>query len=576
VTSGLSIDIAVAAAAADAFSDAAARRAREALGPLVALDPGAPGALRGRRYEYVGDDDPRRPLVERSTEDLEGLRLRDVPDLDPAAVRDRITSDWIVSLIDAAILQSAPERAVMEATAGAGLVHPPPAPVARLRVPALSLRPLIAAIDADATRLARDPEQAVFRASALVATDGQGRALHPEVARRAAAELQELLALEARPRDVAEQRRHDALTRDERRRGRYARAFALAARRLVGRGAVVAPVLYRAFEAVAGLDKAPFRRGPSEHLTPELLAAMAIQFYRTLTEPDHVTTFLLLTFPIKNSSGLRTNVATEAADAGELLMLAQLRRLLGFLAELGLTRVRFACLTDGIVYSRYLGPYDRLQAVYYRENVRQFRDALGLAGRVLIVDADPLLRRLPGFDAVLGHAHATLAAAEAADEAVRRKLLSLTRSFLFHIHVGDTCDPTLLARIVDAGLRGRQLDSVRESAEQTRLWVKAAEDARWYAAHLVTMAAYGGVTQLLEDDVIRATVHPKPGQYAPAPVNARDFNDLPYHRKPFLRAGANPLNLDAYIGANLWADPGRRFVDVYVGADRSPFLGVQL
>jgi hypothetical protein len=59
-------------------------------------------------------------------------------------------------------------------------------------------------------------------------------------------------------------------------------------------------------------------------------------------------------------------------------------------------------------------------------------------------------------------------------------------------------------------------------------------------------------------------------------VNARDFNDLPYHRKPFLRSGANPLNLDTYIGANLWADPERRFVDVYVGPDRSPFLGVQV
>jgi len=75
---------------------------------------------------------------------------------------------------------------------------------------------------------------------------------------------------------------------------------------------------------------------------------------------------------------------------------------------------------------------------------------------------------------------------------------------------------------------------------------------------------------------IRATVHPKPGQFAPAPVNVRDFTDLPYHRKPLLRAGSDPLNLDTYVGANLWADPSLRFVDVYVGANRSPFLGVRL
>jgi hypothetical protein len=302
---------------------------------------------------------------------------------------------------------------------------------------------------------------------------------------------------------------------------------------------------------------------------------MGLEFYRGLADPTHRVTFLLLTFPIKNSSGLRTNVSTEAADAGELLMLAQLRRLLEFLAALGLPNVRFVCLTDGIVYSRYLGPYDRLQAIYYRENVRQFRDALGLADRILIVDADPLLRRIPMFERLLHHAHAMLDRAERDYVTVQRKLLSLTRSFLFHIHTRDA-DPGLLARIVNASLEGRVLVGLGESAEQRRIWAKAADDARWYAAHLIVMAALGGVGRLLRGSCIRATVHPKPGQYAPAPVNARDFNDLPYHRKPLLRAGASPLNLDTYIGANLWADPHRRFVDVYVGTNRVPFLAVQL
>jgi len=73
---------------------------------------------------------------------------------------------------------------------------------------------------------------------------------------------------------------------------------------------------------------------------------------------------------------------------------------------------------------------------------------------------------------------------------------------------------------------------------------------------------------------LRATVHPKPGQFAPAPVNVRDFTDLPYHRKPLLKAGASPLNLDTYLGVNLWSHPGLRFVDVRVGGNRDPFLGV--
>lgn len=557
---------------------AEARRALDSLRPLLPADEEtATHAFRGRRYEYRGPQDPLRPEIERTTDDLEGLPVNDTCDVDPQRVLANITTAWIAELVEAAILQSAPERALAEPTvAGMPLVHPPPAPIAHLRIPALALGTLIDAVDADARRLAFDSDQRLFRASALLATDLGGRPLNREAARRIAEDTGELVRFEATSRpDVAAQRRRDALVRDFGRRRRYASAFALAARRLsVGRRLELS-VLYRAFDAVAGLDKAPFRRGPSEHLTPELLAQMGVEFYRSLTDPAYLVTFLLLTFPIKNSSGLRTNVSTEAADAGELLMLGQLRRLLEFLAALGLPNVRFVCLTDGIVYSRYLGPYDRLQAMYYRENVRQFRDALGLTDRVLIVDADPLLRRIPTFERLLCHAHSTLHHAEREYVTVQRKLLSLTRSFLFHIHTRDA-DPGLLAKIVNASLQGHVLDEPNESAEQRRIWSKAAEDARWYAAHLIVMAALGGVSNLLQGSVIRATVHPKAGQYAPAPVNARDFNDLPYHRKPLLRAGTSPLNLDTYIGANLWADPHRRFVDVYVGTNRVPFLGVQV
>jgi hypothetical protein len=554
------------------------RRALDSLAPLLALDGHTTSnPFRGRRYEYDGPRDLRRDHVERTTSDLEGLQIDDGGDIDAERAFSRITAAWIAELVEAAILQSAPERALTEPTGtGMLLVHPPPAPVTRLRVSALALGPLVDAVDADARRFAFDPDQQFFRASALLATGLDGRSLHREAARQIAGDVGELIRLEAQSsHSAATQRRHEALAREFARRCRYAAAFALAAGRLTIDGRIDFSKLYRAFDAVAGLDKAPFRRGPSEHLTPELLAHMGLEFYRGLADPTYQVTFLLLTFPIKNSSGLRTNVSTEAADAGELLMLAQLRRLLEFLAALGLPNVRFVCLTDGIVYSRYLGPYDRLQAIYYRENVRHFRDALGLANRVVIVDADPLLRRIPMFERLLHHAHTILERAERQYATVQRKLLSLTRSFLFHIHTRDA-DPVLLAKIVNASLQGRALTDVEESAEQQRIWSKATDDARWYAAHLIVMAALGGVGRLLRGSVIRATVHPKPGQYAPAPVNARDFNDLPYHRKPLLRAGTNPLNLDTYIGANLWADRQRRYVDVYVGTNRAPFLGVQL
>jgi hypothetical protein len=556
-------------------------RAWTTLGPLLAPADG-PAAMAGRPYEYLGPRDPLAEEVDRTSRDLEGLRLRDGLAVDVEQALSKVTMGWIERQVEAAILQSTPERQMAEITAAsrggaAAQIITPPAPVAHLRIPAVTLAPLVSAVDADAHRFAVDPAQQEFRARALLRVDARGRAGNATLASKLANEVGEALGLEREGGEGEKQRRRrDELGRDHARRHRYARAFALAARRLgEERWRVDARDLFRAFEAVAGLDKAPFRRGPSEHLTPDLLATMAVEFYRALRDPAYPVSFLLLTFPIKNSSGLRTNTATEAADWGEVLMLAQLRRMLEFLARLGLPNVRFVCLTDGIVYSRYLGPYDRIQAVFYRENVRRFRDALGLAGRVLIVDAENLLLRIPGFDGALHRAHGALERAECLSPAVQRKLTSLIRSFLFHVHTQGE-DVELLARIVNASLEGRELESPGERAEQRRIWAKAAADARWYAAHLLVMSALDVVRNLVDVPYIRATVHPKPGQFAPAPVNVRDFTDLPYHRKPVLKAGANPLSLEAYAGVNLWADPALRFVDVYVGQNRSPFLAIRV
>lgn len=557
---------------------AEATQALAALAPLMAW-PDAPDAFRGRWYEYVGEGDPLADEADRATGDLEGLALRPGLGFDTETALAKVTTDWIEAQVESAILQSAPERAMSELAAAGrtdDLIFAPPAPVGVLRVPGLTLRPLVAAVDTDARRLARDPLQEEHRARALVLADERGRTSNQPIARVLAEEIGERVRLEQSGElDDKRQKRLDELVRDHRRRQRYAAAFALAVRRLSATRLVHAALLSRAFEAAAGLDKIPFRRGPSEYMTAELLATMAVEFYRTLEDPGHVVTFLMLTFPVKNSSGLRTNVPTEAADFGEILMLAQIRRLLQFLRELGFPNVRFACLTDGIVYTRYLGPYSRTLPVFYRENVRQFRNALGLAGRVLIVDAENLLARIPRFDAALVHVRSALDAAERERPRVRAKIDSLIRSFLFHIRGADE-DVELLAKVVNAWLSGRELPTPGQRAEQRRIWDKAATDARWYASHLLLMSALDVVRNLVATPFIRATVHPKAGQFAPAPVNVRDFTDLPYHRKPLLRAGLSPLNIDTYHGVNLWTDPGLKFVDVYVGENRSPLLGVKL
>jgi hypothetical protein len=348
-------------------------QAHKCLSPLLS-PPDGPEAFYGRRYENLGASDRLSAIADIATSDLEGLPLRDSLGGDMDTVLGTITPQWIEDQVESAILQSTPER-VMSELAIRGVAHDliftPPTPVAELRVPALTLRPLIDAVDADARRLAYDPAQQELRAQALFAADHDGQAFNRAVALRIADEAGEHGRLVRRmDLDLKARRRLEDLDREHRRRRRYAKAFALAVRDLSAAGRPVSiPQLVRAFDAIAGLDKIPFRRGPSEHLTAELLASMAREFYHALDDPERVVTFLLLTFPIKNSSGLRTNVATEAADFGDLLMLAQLRRLLQFLKELGWPNVRFVCLADGIVYGKYLGPYPRALPVFYRGNV---------------------------------------------------------------------------------------------------------------------------------------------------------------------------------------------------------------
>ena len=318
-------------------------------------------------------------------------------------------------------------------------------------------------MDASAQRLAHDLDQRGLRARTLVAVDGAGRAIDRASALAVAGDIADQLGLERECPDDRSRGRLALLAREHARRRRYAAAYTIAARRLLAEGVRPdAARLFRAFHAAAGLDKKPFRRGPSDHLTAEFLAHMAVEFYRGLADPRYVVSFVMLTFPMKNSSGLRTNTATEAADFGEVLMLAQLRRLIEFLKALGLPNVRFICLADGLVYSRYLGPYPRLQPIFYRENIRRFRDALGLAGRVLIVDAANLVRRVPDFDTLLLRVRLALDRAECDSARVREKLGTLTRSFLFHIHARDE-DVELLARVVNACLQGRDLERPRRA-----------------------------------------------------------------------------------------------------------------
>src|SRR5262249_53902536 len=150
-------------------SSSHAAQAHQCLAPLLS-SPDAPDAFYGRRYEDLGASDRLRAVADVATGDLEGLPLRAALDRDVDTVLAAITPQWIEDQVESAVLQSTPERVMAElATQGAAhdLIFTPPAAVAELRVPALTFRPLIEAVDADARRLAYDPAQEELRAQAL-------------------------------------------------------------------------------------------------------------------------------------------------------------------------------------------------------------------------------------------------------------------------------------------------------------------------------------------------------------------------------------------------------------------------
>src|SRR5919197_5460139 len=199
---------------------AEAALALAALAPLMAW-PDAPDAFRGRWYEYVGEGDPLADEADRASRDFEGLALRPGLGFDVETALAKVTSDWIEAQVESAILQSAPERAMSELAATGrteDLIFAPPAPVAELRVPGLTLRPLVAAVDTDARRLARDPLQEEHRARALVLADERGRTSNQPIARVLAEEIGERVRLEqSGDLDDKRQKRLDELMRDHRR-----------------------------------------------------------------------------------------------------------------------------------------------------------------------------------------------------------------------------------------------------------------------------------------------------------------------------------------------------------------------
>ena len=214
-------------------------RARDTIHPLIAPAQ-ARDAVHGRPYEYGGDEDDRRLEVDDTTAELEGLGLQDRLAVDVDTAMAQVDTPWIERQVEAAILQSAPERQLTElARAGLSgeLICPPPTALAALRVPALTLHPLVSAVDGSAQRLAFDLDQQGFRARTLVAVDSAGRAADRACALAVAADVGDQLCFERECPDDRSRGRLALLVREHARRRRYAAAYAIAARRLLAEGA---------------------------------------------------------------------------------------------------------------------------------------------------------------------------------------------------------------------------------------------------------------------------------------------------------------------------------------------------
>ncbi|MET8267207.1 L-tyrosine/L-tryptophan isonitrile synthase family protein [Micromonospora arida] len=244
--------------------------------------------------------------------------------------------------------------------------------------------------------------------------------------------------------------------------------------------------------------------------------------------------FLVLpSFPFKDQNRFRTSSNASTVDLGELALLVRLHVLGLALYQVHPFGADIVVLSDGLLYSDIFG-VDRGQALKYREQLRGFRNVLNIQGTVSILDLSDLIGRLRDpatgdstFDDTVRGLRLKIATFKSADPALKDAYQTLKRGMKWNLNTRESLrhrsdsEAWLILTEGDRRSIPPTLMSDWEAIEH-----RAEEAAEKYASTNIALRYH----QLLErtfPGAIRATVHPKPQQFAtPSRGSAYPWNGV--------------------------------------------------
>ncbi len=227
--------------------------------------------------------------------------------------------------------------------------------------------------------------------------------------------------------------------------------------------------------------------------------------------------FVLPSFPFKHRNPVK--VGRRSPDMAELLCLCQLREICLALGRVHEPGARFLIICDGLVYREMFG-VTRHEALAYRERVKQMIGQLGFEDTLGVADMEDLVEsRRELFDFVEERLRPVFAEWWSANpEDLRRA--SLISASAANVNTSESVTHDLVQMATKDAVLGPDGQNTLENFEAIReQTVDRAEQGAFEFALFLYILREIDLVGSCYPGAVRATVHPKPGQWGLHLVN---------------------------------------------------------
>lgn len=227
--------------------------------------------------------------------------------------------------------------------------------------------------------------------------------------------------------------------------------------------------------------------------------------------------FVLPSFPFKHNNPVK--VARKSADMAEVLCLSQLYEICHALGRVYEPGARFVIVGDGMVYREMFGVTEH-EALTYRERVKEMIAQLGFADAIEVTDMQELIASRPGLFEYVEERLRPVFTEWWRTQPDDLRRLSLIQAATANLNTSVSVTHDLLQMTTKDVL----LDTEHEDAISTLEAIKsgtverAEEGAFEFALFLYVLKEIDLVGSCYPH-AVRATVHPKPGQWGLHLVN---------------------------------------------------------